>query len=82
MGYSSTTNDGQGSLAAIPATHADVARATTAKGEPKNLTKWVRGENGKYTVLVGKGAIFQYLYVLDKGGATIRRQKGVGLLGG
>ena len=69
-------------LTAILATHADVARATSAKGEPKNLTKWVRGENGKYTVLVGKGALFQYLYVLDKGGATIRRQKGVGLLGG
>ena len=69
-------------LAAIPATHADVARATAGKGEPKNLTKWVRGENGKYTVLVGKGAIFQYLYVLDKGGATIRREKGVRLLGG
>jgi hypothetical protein len=68
-------------LAAIPATHADVARVTAAKGEPRNLAKWARGENGKYTVLVGKGAVFQYVYVLDKAGTVVRRQKGIGLTG-
>jgi len=68
------------SLAVIRATHEDVARATAAKGEPRNLTKWVRGQNGKVTVLVGKGAVFQYLYVLEKDGTVVRRQKGVGLV--
>ena len=68
-------------LSAVPATHADVTRAVAAKGEPRNLTKWVRGENGKFTVLIGRGAVFQYLYVLDKHGALVRRQKGVGLAG-
>lgn len=68
-------------LAAIPATHADVARAIAAKGEPRSLSKWLRGQNGRWTVLVGKGAVFQYLYVLDKDGSVIRRQKGVGLTG-
>lgn len=66
-------------LAAIPATHPDVGRAIAGKGEPRNLTKWVRGENGKFAVLVGKGAIYQYLFVLDKDGRVIRRQKGTGL---
>ncbi len=66
-------------LAVIPATHADVVRAIAAKGEPQNLGRWLRGENAEYTVLVGKGAVFQYLYVLDKQGAVIRRQKGMGL---
>ena len=65
-------------LTAIPATHPDVARATAAKGEPRNLARWLRGQNGKYTVLVGKGAVFQYVYVLDKQGDVVRRQKGVG----
>jgi len=69
-------------LAAVPATHGDVVRATAERGAPKNVTKWVRGKNGKFTVLVGKGAIFQYLYVLDKEGATVHRRKGTGLLRG
>jgi len=69
-------------LVAVPATHGDVVRATAEKGAPKNVTKWVRGKNGRYTVLVGKGAIFQYLYVLDKEGATVQRRKGTGLLRG
>jgi len=68
-------------LTAIPATHPDVARLIAAKGEPRNLSKWVRGRNGKFIILVGKGVVFQYLYVLDKSGAVIRRQKGVGLAG-
>jgi len=68
-------------LAAIPATHPDVARVTAAKGEPRNLSRWVRGQNGKFTILVGRGTVFQYLYVLDKSGAVVRRQKGVGLAG-
>ena len=68
-------------LAAIPPTHADVARATAAKGEPRNLSRWLHGQNGKFTVLVGKGTVFQYLYVLDKDGKVVRRQKGVGLAG-
>ena len=69
-------------LAAIPATHADVRQVTATKGEPRNLTKWLRGENGKFTILVGRGAVFQYLYVMDKNGAVLRRRKGVGLAGG
>jgi len=68
-------------LAVVPASHPDVARATAAKGEPKNLARWLRAENGKFTVLVGKGTVFQYLYVLDKQGSVVRRQKGAGLLG-
>ena len=68
-------------LRAVHATHDDVVRVTAAKGEPRNLSKWLRGQNGKFTILVGKGAVFQYLYVMDKSGAVIRRQKGVGLLG-
>ena len=67
-------------LAAIPATHADVARVAAAKGEPRGLARWLRGQNGKYTVLVGKGTVFQYLYVLDQQGTVVRRRKGVGLL--
>ncbi len=67
-------------LAAIPATHPDVVRVTAAKGEPRNLTRWFRGQNGRYTILVGKGAVFQYLYVLDKDESVIRRQKGIGFL--
>ena len=66
-------------LAAVPATHEDVARLLAAKGEPKGLSKWLRGQNGKYTVIVGKGTVFQYLYVVDTEGAVIRRQKGMGL---
>ncbi|HEV8594697.1 MAG TPA: hypothetical protein VGR51_04120, partial [Thermoplasmata archaeon] len=67
-------------LAAIPAAHADVLRVTSPKGEPRNLAKWVRAENGRFTILVGKGAVFQYLYVLDRKGTVVRRQKGVGLV--
>jgi len=68
-------------LAAIPAAHEDVVRVTAAKGEPRNLSRWLRGQNGKFTILVGKGTVFQYLYVLDKQGTVVRRRKGVGLAG-
>jgi len=67
-------------LAVVPAMQEDVQRVVTAKGGPRGISRWLRGENGKYTVLVGKGAVFQQLYVLDKAGAVVRRQKGVGLV--
>ena len=69
-------------LAAVPASHADVARVTAAKGAPRNLAKWTRGRNGKYTILLGRGAVFQYLYVLDRDGKTVVQRKGIGLSSG
>jgi hypothetical protein len=68
-------------LAAVPAAHADVARLTSAKGAPKGISRWLRGQNGRYAVLVGKGTVFQFLYVLDREGNVVYRRKGVGLLG-
>lgn len=66
-------------LAAIPPAHPDVSRVTAAKGEPRNLSRWTRGQNGRYAVLLGKGTLFQYLYVLDKEGKVILRRKGMSL---
>ena len=68
-------------LKEVPTANPDVARATAMKGEPRTLTTWLRGENGKFVILIGKGAVFQYLYVLDKEGRVVRRQKGMGLAG-
>lgn len=62
-----------------PPAHDDVVRVTAVKGEPRNLSRWMRGQNGAYTILLGRGTIFQYLYVLDRQGKVVRRKKGIGL---
>ena len=68
-------------LAVIPAADPAIVRVTSAPGEPRNLTRWMRGDNGKFTVLLGKGPVFQYLYIVDKAGRIVHRKKGVGLAG-
>ena len=67
-------------LAAVPATHADVTRLTAMKGGPKRISAWYRGQNGRFTVILGTGAVFQHVFVFDRPGNLVHRRKAVRLL--
>jgi len=67
-------------LAAVADAHKDVARVQAFPGAPKGV-RWLRGQNGEYTILLGKGAVFQHLFVLDSKGALVHRRKGRGIAG-
>lgn len=69
------------SLVPVPETHGDVTRLSATGGAPKAV-RWLRGENGRYIVILGKGSFFQHLFVLDRDGRVVHRRKGVRLSAG
>lgn len=67
-------------LEGVPEANEDVARVRSLPGVPRGV-RWLRGGNGGYTVLIGKGTVFQHLFVIDKKGAVVHRRKGRRLTG-
>lgn len=67
-------------LEVVPASHPDVAAAVSARGAPRGASQWLRAENGRYVVVVGRAKVFQHLVVLTRNGAVVHRRKGIGLV--
>lgn len=58
----------------------DIVRVLAEPGSPKGATRWLRGANGRVTVVVGRGRVFEHVFVLDREGRIVHRRKGTGLV--
>lgn len=67
-------------LAEVSAEDEDVTKALAEPGSPKGSVRWLRGANGRVTVVVGRGRVFEHVFVLDREGRVVHRRKGTGLV--
>ncbi|TLZ70839.1 MAG: hypothetical protein E6K10_06685 [Methanobacteriota archaeon] len=64
----------------VPAEAGDATIAALRRGDPtlSRMTKWKRGANPRYTVLLAKGLVWNSLLVVDAKGAVLVRKKVLG----